>query len=418
MKFGTSGLRGLVAEMTDAVCAALRARPSSRTCAARARLRGRCWSGGTCARAPPRIAAACRRAIRAEGVDRGRLRRGADAGAGARGGAARRAGDHGHRQPHPVRPQRPEVLPPRRRDHQGRRGRRSLAALAAPPAPVSGPRRDGRTGVGARYVARYVDFFGAGCLRGRRIGVYEHSAAGRDLTCRGAGERSAPRSSASGRTDSFVPIDTEAIAARGRRAHRRLGRGAPARRAGLDRRRRRPPAVADETGAVLRGDAVGIADRAAPRCRRGGDAAQRQHRARALRLVRRVRRTRIGSPYVIEGIEALAAQGARLPSATRPTAGSCSAGRPSATAGGCRRCRPATRCCRCWRCSPWRRGPAPALGPRAAARAGDRERAARAGPGRRLAPAARGVGLRDARERGARLAGAGSSRSTPSTASA
>ena len=44
----------------------------------------------------------------------------------------------------------------------------------------------------------------------------------------------------------------------------------------------------------------------------------------------RVLRTRIGSPYVIEGIERADAEGARSPSASRRTAASCSAGRPDA----------------------------------------------------------------------------------------
>ena len=57
------------------------------------------------------------------GRARDRLRRPTDAGAGARGGAARGRRGHGHRQPYPVRPERDQVLSRRRRDHQGGRGR-------------------------------------------------------------------------------------------------------------------------------------------------------------------------------------------------------------------------------------------------------------------------------------------------------
>ena len=64
VKFGTSGLRGLVAEMTDAGLRGACARPSSRTCGPAARRVARCWSGGTCGRArrgsPPPAAAAIR----------------------------------------------------------------------------------------------------------------------------------------------------------------------------------------------------------------------------------------------------------------------------------------------------------------------------------------------------------------------
>ncbi len=60
------------------------------------------------------------------------------------------------------------------------------------------------------YLARYFDFFGAKALRGLRILVYQHSAVGRDLvvevlTALGAEVH------AVGRSETFVPIDTEAI---------------------------------------------------------------------------------------------------------------------------------------------------------------------------------------------------------------
>lgn len=61
-----------------------------------------------------------------------------------------------------------------------------------------------------RYVRRYVDFFGTGALDGARIAVYQHSAVGRELVVRileGLGARVFPV----GRTEHFVPIDTEAI---------------------------------------------------------------------------------------------------------------------------------------------------------------------------------------------------------------
>ena len=88
MKFGTSGLRGLVSEMTDAVCAAHVAaflRHLAATEGFDAVLVGRDLRPSS-----PRIAAACAAAIEAEGAGRGRLRRPADPGAGARGGAPRR----------------------------------------------------------------------------------------------------------------------------------------------------------------------------------------------------------------------------------------------------------------------------------------------------------------------------------------
>lgn len=60
------------------------------------------------------------------------------------------------------------------------------------------------------YIKRYTDFFDAGGLRGRKLAVYQHSAVGRDLLVEilaALGAEVAPM----GRTNHFVPIDTENI---------------------------------------------------------------------------------------------------------------------------------------------------------------------------------------------------------------
>lgn len=60
------------------------------------------------------------------------------------------------------------------------------------------------------YVRRYLDFFPAEGLRGMKVVVYQHSAVGRDLlvdVLRGLGATVIPL----GRSDEFVPIDTEDI---------------------------------------------------------------------------------------------------------------------------------------------------------------------------------------------------------------
>jgi phosphomannomutase len=62
------------------------------------------------------------------------------------------------------------------------------------------------------YRRRYADFFGAGALAGLRLAVYQHSAVGRDLLAeilRGLGAEVIE----AGRSDTFVPIDTENIGA-------------------------------------------------------------------------------------------------------------------------------------------------------------------------------------------------------------
>ena len=60
------------------------------------------------------------------------------------------------------------------------------------------------------YVRRYVDHFGAQCLAGLRVGLYEHSAVGRDLTKSVLIQLGAEVVSL-GRSDDFVPVDTEAV---------------------------------------------------------------------------------------------------------------------------------------------------------------------------------------------------------------
>lgn len=60
------------------------------------------------------------------------------------------------------------------------------------------------------YIRRYLDFFAGENLGGCRVIAYQHSAVGRDILVEiltGLGAEVAP----AGRTDTFVPIDTEAI---------------------------------------------------------------------------------------------------------------------------------------------------------------------------------------------------------------
>ena len=64
----------------------------------------------------------------------------------------------------------------------------------------------------ARYRDRYLNFFAPGLLQGKRLGLYEHSSVARDflrdlLVTLGAEVVSL------GRTDTFVPVDSEAVSA-------------------------------------------------------------------------------------------------------------------------------------------------------------------------------------------------------------
>ena len=99
LKFGTSGLRGLVSELVG-----LPAYSHVRAFCAMVAEDGAAGPGGEVLigrdlrSSSPLIAAQCDRRC---GSGPGRLRCGADAGLGARLAAARRAVHHGHRQPYP-----------------------------------------------------------------------------------------------------------------------------------------------------------------------------------------------------------------------------------------------------------------------------------------------------------------------------
>src|SRR2546421_139471 len=60
------------------------------------------------------------------------------------------------------------------------------------------------------YLRRYLEFFAGRSLKGQRLLVYQHSAVGRDLLVellRQLGAEAIP----AGRSETFVPIDTENI---------------------------------------------------------------------------------------------------------------------------------------------------------------------------------------------------------------
>lgn len=62
----------------------------------------------------------------------------------------------------------------------------------------------------AAYIQRYLDFFRGESLKGMKILVYQHSAVGRDVVVEILEKLGAEATSA-GRSETFVPIDTEAI---------------------------------------------------------------------------------------------------------------------------------------------------------------------------------------------------------------
>jgi phosphomannomutase len=159
-----------------------------------------------------------------------------------------------------------------------------------------------------RYAARYLRFFEPGRLAGMRIGFYEHSSVARDIL-RGVLESLGAEVISLGRTDDFVPIDTEAVSESNARQARLWARqhclDALVSTDGDGDR----PLIGDESGQWLRGDVVGLL------CARylgigtvvtpvSSNTAIEKSGAFAA-----VVRTRIGSPYVIAGMEPMIREG-------------------------------------------------------------------------------------------------------------
>lgn len=158
-----------------------------------------------------------------------------------------------------------------------------------------------------KYIERYTSLFDEPWLTGKRIGIYEHSSAGRDIYYR-IFEKLGAEVIALGRSDKFVPIDTEAVSEEDKEkaikwsSEYKLDAVFSTDGDG-DR-----PLVSDENGNWLRGDILGLL------C---ADALNIEALAvpvscnTAIELSDKfayVKRTKIGSPYVIAEFADLAQQ--------------------------------------------------------------------------------------------------------------
>ena len=177
-----------------------------------------------------------------------------------------------------------------------------LSRLGGPVSGKSAPMAVCAT-AGADWVARYVSGFGADALAGMRVGVWTHSAVSRDqmiAAFRGLGADVVEL----GRSDEFIPVDTEAVPAVWRR---RIA--AWVAEHGLDALVSTDgdgdrPLLADGAGRIVPGDVMGqIAAQAV-----GADTVvtpvSSNTGAEGSGRFARVIRTRIGSPFVIAGMEA------------------------------------------------------------------------------------------------------------------
>ena len=158
------------------------------------------------------------------------------------------------------------------------------------------------------YVRRYLDFFTADCLAGLRVGVYEQSSVAREayrVILEGLGAQVTRL----GWSDRFIPVDTEAIRPEDVDLARDWAAGGAfdalvSADGDGDR-----PLVADETGRWLRGDIAGILCARQLGVRALATPVSSNTAVERCGAFARVLRTRIGSPYVIEGMGQLRAAG-------------------------------------------------------------------------------------------------------------
>lgn len=158
------------------------------------------------------------------------------------------------------------------------------------------------------YIARYVDFFGSEALRGVRLGVYEHSAVGRDIVIRILSGLNADVVRL-GRSDVFIPVDTEAVReedvilaknwANENDLYAILTTDGDSDR----------PLLADEKGEWIRGDVLGIV--AAQFLSAQGVVTPISSNTALERagFATVTKRTRIGSPFVISAMTELSESG-------------------------------------------------------------------------------------------------------------
>ncbi|MCF6208696.1 MAG: phosphomannomutase [Ghiorsea sp.] len=158
------------------------------------------------------------------------------------------------------------------------------------------------------FVQRYVDFFPQDCLKGKRIGVYEHSSVARE-TLKDVMQGLGADVFCLGFSDKFIPVDTEAVRdedvqlAKAWAAEHQLDCIVSADGDG-DR-----PLVSDEHGVWLRGDVIGIITAHFLGAEHVVTPVSCNSAVEKSGYFKSVRRTRIGSPFVIEVMNELLAKG-------------------------------------------------------------------------------------------------------------
>ena len=187
----------------------------------------------------------------------------------------------------------------------------AILAGFAEAAPKAKAQPEDASAARAAYARRYTDAYGT-ALKGLRVGLYQHSSVARDLlgeVLAALGATVTPL----GRSDSFVPVDTEAVSAATRKMLAGWASGGAfdaiiSTDGDADR-----PLVADASGEVIPGDVIGTLTAAALGAETVVTPVSSNTMIEASGRFAATARTRIGSPFVIAEMEArMARPGARV----------------------------------------------------------------------------------------------------------
>ena len=154
------------------------------------------------------------------------------------------------------------------------------------------------------YLSRYIDCFGQDLCSGLHVAIYQHSSVARDLLTE-LFQLMGAKVTALGRTEQFVPIDTEAVRQEDIEQAKRWASDVGfdllvSTDGDADR-----PLIADENGDFFRGDIVGILTAKAVGAKTVVTPVSSNTALELSGWFEQSIRTRIGSPYVIAGMDSV-----------------------------------------------------------------------------------------------------------------
>lgn len=160
----------------------------------------------------------------------------------------------------------------------------------------------------SQYVERYINFFSNNCLAGKTIGLYEHSSVGRDIL-KEILEKFGAKVILLGFSEKFVSVDTEAI----RQEDVKLAKqwaseykidSIVSTDGDADR-----PLVSDEYGNWLKGDVLGVLTARYLQTQSVATPVSSNTIVEKIGYFKNIIRTKIGSPYVIAAMNQLLLDG-------------------------------------------------------------------------------------------------------------